>query len=80
MEEIEGVVNSEYQEIKLENFRYVICFSVFFFSFFGRKFYYTGHFFGIKQIKQQKIKIRQQHLNEYNYRLQWVKQYKWRTI
>lgn len=80
MGEIEGVVNSDYEEIKLNKYREVVCFSVFFFSFFGGKFYYTGHFFGIKSIKQQKFKIRKQYLNEYNYRLQWVKQYKWKTI
>ena len=70
----------DYQEIKLNKFRHVICFSLFFFSFFAGNLYYTGHFFGIKRIKQQKVRIRQQYLNEYNYRLQWVKQYKWKTI
>ena len=70
----------DYQEIKLNVYRDVICFSVLFFSFFGGKLYYTGHFFGVKNLKQQKIKIRQQYLNEYNYRLQWGKKYKWKTI
>lgn len=70
----------DYQEIRLEKYRGVICFSVLFFSFFGGNFYYTGHFFSIKQIKQQKIKTRQSYLNEYNYTINWVKKYKWKTI
>lgn len=70
----------DYQEIKLEKYREVICFSLLFFSFFGGKFWFTGHLFGWHKIRQEKIKIRQQYLNEYNYRLQWVKKYKWKTI
>ena len=70
----------DYQEIKLNKYREVICFSVLFLTFFGGKFYKTNEFFGWTKVRQQKIKIRQQYLNEYNYRLQWVKQYKWRTI
>ena len=70
----------DYQEIKLNVYREVICFSLFFFSFFAGKFYYTRHFYGWHKIRQRKIKTRKQYLNEYNYRLEWVKKYKWRTI
>lgn len=70
----------DYEEIKLNKYREVICFSVLFLTFFAGKFYKTNELFGWTKIRQRKIKIRQQYLNEYNYRLQWVKQYKWRTI
>ena len=70
----------DYEEIKLNVYREVICFSLFFFSFFAGNFYKTNEFFGWTKVRQRKIKIRQQYLNEYNYRLEWVKKYKWRTI
>ena len=68
----------DYQEIKLNKFRKVIVFSFFFISFLSGELFFTKEFCGFIRVVQQKIKIRQQYLNEYNYRLQWVKQYKWK--
>ena len=70
----------DYQEIKLEKFRNVICFSLFFLTFFAGKFYRTNELFGWTKIRQQKIKIRQNYLDEYDYTINWVKTYKWKTI
>ena len=70
----------DYQEIKLEKFRNVICFSVLFLTFFAGKFYRTNELFGWTKVRQQKIKIRQNYLNEHTYTINWVKTYKWITI
>ncbi len=69
-----------YQEKKLKKFRNIVCFSFLFVSFFCGEFWFTGHLFGWHKIRQQKIKIRQQYLNEFNYQLEWYKRYEWRTI
>lgn len=71
----------DYKEIKLNKFRTVVCYSVLFFSFFGGKFYYTGNFFGLKQIKQQRIKIKYRYFDDgWSYNNYIVTEYKWQTI
>jgi hypothetical protein len=44
MEEIEGVVNSDYEEIKLNKYREVVCFSVFFSVFLAENSIIQGIF------------------------------------
>ena len=70
----------KYKEIPISKFREVICFSVIFYSFFGGKLYYTGEFFGIKKIKQQRFKTEYLDFNEYNSSFFWREIYKWKTI
>lgn len=69
---------NDYEEIKLEKYRCVICFSVLFLTFFGGKFWFTDEIFGVKIIKQQKVKYRYTFLDEWDYQIKWRKfKYKW---
>lgn len=71
----------DYQEIKLEKYREVICFSVLFLTFFAGKFWLTNEIFGVKILKQQKIKYRYTLLDEWDYQIKYSKfKYKWITI
>lgn len=70
----------DYQEIKLDKFREVWSISIFFLTFFGGRFYLTNEFCHFVKIRQQKVKIRTSHLNEYDYQIYWLKKYIWRTI
>jgi hypothetical protein len=69
------------EEIRLNKYRTIICFSVLFLTFFGGKFWFTDEIFGVKILKQQKIKYRYEYFNEFYYRNEWTKfRYKWQNI
>lgn len=75
-------MSEDYQEIKLEKFREVICFSVLFLTFFAGKFYRTNEIFGWTKIQQQKIKYRETYFDDgWSYMTYWGNwKYKWITI
>ena len=71
----------DYQEIKLNKFREVVIFSLFFISFFSGELFLTNEFFGWVKIKQQKIKYRYKYFNEWYYRDEWTPwRFKWVRI
>jgi hypothetical protein len=68
----------EYQEIKLEKYRTIICFSVLYLTFFGGKFYKTDELFGWTNLRQQKVKYRRKYFNEWYYQMEWTPwRFKW---
>lgn len=70
----------DYQIRRLNKFRDIEVFSLFFISFAG-KFLITNKFFGKIKVRQQRIKFRYCYLNEFNYKVRWKKwQKKWETI
>ena len=68
------------EEIRLNKFRTVWTFSFFFLTFFGGRFYITNEFCHFVRLRQQKVKIRRSYLDEFDYQIRWVREYKWRTI
>lgn len=70
----------DYQEVKLDKFRNVISFSLFFITFFG-EIHFTKEIFGWVVLRQEKIKYRSFYFNEFYYQNEWMPwKYSWRTI
>jgi hypothetical protein len=68
----------DYQEIRLEKYRTIICFSVLYLTFFGGKFYKTDELFGWTNLRQQKVKYRIKYFNEFYYQMEWTPwRFKW---
>ena len=68
----------EYKEVKLKKYRTIICFSVFYLTFFGGKFYKTDEIFGWTNLRQQKVKYRRKYFNEFYYQMEYTKwMHKW---
>jgi hypothetical protein len=61
------------EEIKLNKYRTTICFSVFYLTFFGGKFYKTDELFGWTNLRQQKVKYRRKYFNEFYYQMEYTK-------
>lgn len=71
----------DYQEIKLNKFRNVISFSLFFITFFGGEIHFTKEMCGFVTIRQEKIKYRATYFNEWYYIEEWMPwKYRWITI
>ena len=71
----------DYEEIKLEKYREVICFSFLFLVFLSGELIITKEVFGFVKINQQKVKYRYREFEEFNYSFFWTPfKYKWIKI
>lgn len=69
------------EEIKLDKYRDVICFSLLFLTFLSGELIVTDEICGFCKIRQQKLKYRELYFNEWYYRNEWTKfKYKWVSI
>lgn len=71
----------DYEEIKLEKYREVICFSFLLLVFLSGELIITKEVFGFVKINQQKVKYRYREFEEFNYSFFWTPfKYKWIKI